>query len=111
MRLVHTAEGSANIVQRRTDQTRKRGDDWRLARAHDFVVNEKTEGGILEHGGNVTGEANGSQARRTLRIRRRLAVHKSAQRIIPPQWQLGTLHRPAHEFRLAHMRSKCGHDA
>src|SRR5437660_10064882 len=62
MRVVHTAEGSANIVQRGTDQTRKRGNDCCLTRANDFVVNEKTEGRIPEHGGNVTGDANGSQA-------------------------------------------------
>ena len=59
---MHTAEGSANIVQRGTDRTRKRDNDWRLTRANDFVVNEKTEGRILKHGGNVTGDANGSQA-------------------------------------------------
>jgi hypothetical protein len=41
MRFVHTAEGSANIVQRGTNQTRKRGNDWCLTRANDFVVNEK----------------------------------------------------------------------
>jgi hypothetical protein len=62
MRVVHTAEGSANIVQRGSDQTRKRDNDWCLTRADDFVVNEKTERRILEHGGNVTGDANGSQA-------------------------------------------------
>jgi hypothetical protein len=62
MRVVHTVEGSANIVQRRTDQTRKRHNDWCLTGANDFVVNEKPEGRILEHGGNVTGDAIGSQA-------------------------------------------------
>jgi hypothetical protein len=62
VRVVHTEEGSANIVQRGTDQTRKRDNDWCLTRANDFVVNEKTEGRIPEHGGNVTGDANGSQA-------------------------------------------------
>jgi hypothetical protein len=61
MRVVHTAEGTANIVPRGTDQTRKRDNDWCLTRANDFVVNE-TEGRILEHGGNVTGDANGRQA-------------------------------------------------
>jgi hypothetical protein len=62
MRVVHTVEGSANIVQRGTDQTRKRDNDWCLTRTNDFVVNEKAEGRILEHGGNVTGDAIGSQA-------------------------------------------------
>jgi len=71
MRVVHAAEGSANIVQRGTDQTRKRDNDWCLTRANDFTVNEKTEGRILEHGGNVTGDANGSQAGVSFELLRR----------------------------------------
>jgi hypothetical protein len=67
--VVHSAEGSANVVLRGADQTRKHSNGWRLTCAHDFVVNEKTEGRILEHGGNVIGDRNGSQARCALRIR------------------------------------------
>jgi len=67
MRVVHAAEGGANIVQTGTNQPRKRDNDWCLTRANDFVVNEKTEDRILEHGGNVTGDANSSQARKTAR--------------------------------------------
>jgi hypothetical protein len=60
MRVVHAAQGRANIVLRDAGQTCKGDDEGRLTRANDFVVNEKTEGRILEHGGNVTGDSNGS---------------------------------------------------
>jgi len=56
---------------RGADQTRKRGNNWCLTRANDFVVNAKTEGRILEHGGNVTGDANGSQAGVSFELLRR----------------------------------------
>jgi len=68
MSVVHTTEGSANIVKRGTHQTGKRRDGWRFTRPDDFVVNEKTDGRILEHGGNLTGEENASQATRTLGV-------------------------------------------
>ncbi|GAC1618998.1 MAG: hypothetical protein PVS2B2_04290 [Candidatus Acidiferrum sp.] len=53
MRLMHAAEGSANVGDRGTELPGERRHGWHITCAHYLIVDVEAENGIIKHGPNL----------------------------------------------------------